>query len=293
MTVQKQGQTYVKTDPANPTAAPCEAAGLAWLAQAMPAGGAHVTPVIEASSGRLVTRAIDPHWCTPAAAYQFGRALAHTHAAGAEFYGQAPPGWSGPGWMGTSRLILRSEDDPHLNWGQFYAEDRVLPNLAPAVNNGSIPSTDAHLVETLCERLRDGVFDHYQPHLVTTAAARIHGDLWSGNVLWPRTSSLTWAPQGAGKAQPQAPEALPEVVGVLIDPAAHGGHAETDLANLSVFGQAHIELIYEGYNSESKLADGWRERIALHQLHMMILHAALFGGDGYGAETVRICAKYQ
>ena len=40
--------------------------------------------------------------------------------------------------------------------------------------------------------------------------ARIHGDLWSGNVMWTADSGQSEA--------------------VLIDPAAHGGHREEDLA---------------------------------------------------------------
>ncbi len=37
----------------------------------------------------------------------------------------------------------------------------------------------------------------------------------------------------------RAVEGVPE--GTLIDPAAHGGHAETDLAELGVFGSRHLE----------------------------------------------------
>ena len=47
--------------------------------------------------------------------------------------------------------------------------------------------------------------------------ARLHGDLWNGNVLW-----------GVGGT-----------VHVL-DPAAYGGHREVDLAMLSLFGLPHL-----------------------------------------------------
>ena len=84
---------------------------------------------------------------------------------------------------------------------------------------------------------------------------------------------------------------MPDVVGVLIDPAAQGGHAETDLAELGVFSQPHLDQVYAGYEEVSALAAGWRERAGAHQLHMLIIHAALFGG-GYGARTVATARRY-
>jgi len=64
----------------------------------------------------------------------------------------------------------------------------------------------------------------------------------------------------------------------LIDPAAHGGHRETDLANLALFGGApHLERILEGYLDVWPLADGWRRRVPLHQLQLLLAHTAMFG----------------
>ncbi|HHW82563.1 MAG TPA: fructosamine kinase, partial [Actinomycetales bacterium] len=79
--------------------------------------------------------------------------------------------------------------------------------------------------------------------------------------------------------------------GTLIDPAAHGGHAETDLAELALFGSPMLERTLAGYNEISPLADGWRDRVGVHQLHMLAVHAALFGG-GYGAQLASVAARY-
>ena len=90
--------------------------------------------------------------------------------------------------------------------------------------------------------------------------ARIHGDLWPGNVLWG-ADGRAW----------------------LVDPAAHGGHRETDLAQLALFGGApELARILAGYQEIWPLADGWRERVPVHQLHLLLVHTALFGG-GYRA----------
>lgn len=83
--------------------------------------------------------------------------------------------------------------------------------------------------------------------------ARIHGDLWSGNVLWTPAR------------------------GVLVDPAAHGGHRETDLAMLALFGAPHLGTIMSAYQQEAPLADGWRARVPLHQLHPLLVHVCLYG----------------
>jgi fructosamine-3-kinase len=97
--------------------------------------------------------------------------------------------------------------------------------------------------------------------------ARIHGDLWSGNLLWGRDGRI-W----------------------LVDAAsAHGGHRETDLAMLAWFGAPHLEAMVSAYEGALPLADGWRERVRLHQLHPMLVHATLFGG-GY-AETAAEAAR--
>jgi fructosamine-3-kinase len=64
----------------------------------------------------------------------------------------------------------------------------------------------------------------------------------------------------------------------LIDPAAHGGHRETDLAMLALFGAPYLDRILGAYGEEAPLAPGWRQRVPLHQLHPLLVHVVLFGG---------------
>ena len=77
--------------------------------------------------------------------------------------------------------------------------------------------------------------------------------------------------------------------GWLIDPAAHGGHRETDLAMLALFGAPHLDRILVGYQDTRPLAAGWRARVPLHQLHPLLVHACLFGASY--REEVRSAAR--
>ena len=78
---------------------------------------------------------------------------------------------------------------------------------------------------------------------------------------------------------------------VLIDPAAHGGHRESDLAMLALFGAPYLDRVLAGYDEASPLAAGWRQRVGLHQLFPLLVHAVLFG-SGYGGEAVEVARRY-
>lgn len=259
-----------KHDALDPDALRVEAAGLRWLAAAGP-GAARVVPILAEAPGRLETRQVSTTRASADAARAFGRALAHTHAAGAASFGCAPPGWSGAGRIGQAHLPLREPTSTLPGtWGAFYAADRVLPYVRSAVDLGHLDPGGAKVIERVAARLAAGEFDVAQPTLALGAVARIHGDLWSGNVLWDA--------EAGGAA-------------VLIDPAAHGGHAETDLAMLALFGQPHLAEILSGYDEASPLAPGWAERVALHQIHPLLVHAVLFGA-AYGPQAVRAASRY-
>jgi fructosamine-3-kinase len=184
-----------------------------------------------------------------AAAEELGRGLAALHRAGADDFGTPPPGGPADAWIGLAPM--RNETGAH--WPRWYAEHRLRPYLRSAVDQGVLAGHAA--IEAVCDRI-DELAGPAEP------PARLHGDLWSGNVLWG----------GDGRAW-------------LIDPAAHGGHRETDLAMLHLFGCSHLDRIVAAYDEADPLADGWRARIPLHQLFPLLVHTVLFGG-GYGAQAV-------
>lgn len=231
-----------------------EAAGLSWLAEA---GGARCVRVMEVESDRIVLERLQPGPHSTAAAEEFGTALVRTHSAGAPGFGSPPPGVCGDAWIGDAPLPLRR----HTAWGEFYATERVLPYARAAAAGGALRAPAFKLIERVCDRLGAGEFDNPCP------PARIHGDLWAGNVVA--------TPAGY----------------VLIDPAAHGGHPLTDLAMLALFGHPKLAAIVSAYAAQAHLGEGWDELLPLHQLHPLLVHAVLFGGS-YGAHAADIAGRY-
>lgn len=243
--------TYTKHT-ASARAAAWEAAGLEWLR--VPSG-ANVVDTVSVDGDRLVLQRLSPVPPSAAHAEDFGRGLAVTHAAGAPAYGAGPAGWDGDGYQGPADDLLPLPLQPSDSWGAMYADLRIAP-LATGASLGG----DA---DAVLQRLRDGEFDGS-----CERPARLHGDLWSGNVIWTADGA------------------------VLIDPATHGGHPESDLAALALFGAPHLERILASYNEVAPLADGWRDRVPLMQLHIVLLHAVLFGG-GYVEQTRHILQRYR
>lgn len=243
----RDGRTvFVKTNaraPAGMFAA--EAAGLDWLR-----GGALVVPrALAAGADWLALEWLDLDDAPDPAA--FGRGLAELHARGAPRFGHA----------GASFIATLPQDNAATDaWPAFYVERRLRPMIERGIARGAIDPA----VRAALDRIPAEAFGPPEP------PARLHGDLWWGNVRGTR----------GGVA--------------IFDPAVYGGHREVDLAMLALFGgvpAAAIERCLRAYEERAPLAPGWRDRVALYQTYPVAVHAVLFGG-GYGATLARTLARY-
>lgn len=235
-------EVFVKRDPAAPPGFfEAEARGLRWLAQA--GDGVPVAAVREVAADHLVLERLTPTAPTCADAEDFGRRLARTHRVAAAVWGRD----DGDGFIGPLPL----PNGPYPSWRDLWWQGRVEPYLRRAVDRGDLGAADAAAVErTVAAAVVPAVG---RPN-------RLHGDLWSGNVVWT-----------AGGA-------------VLVDAgSAHGGHREADLAMLALFGLPHLARVLAAYGEEWPLDDGWAERVPLWQLHPLLVHVVLFGGGYVGA----------
>lgn len=230
-----------------------EARGLRWLADAADGTPGMLVPeLLGHDHDCLILRWVEPGKPTVDAATAFGRALAKVHATAAGHdFGAAHDGFIGP---------LPMANAPAPTWPEFFVTRRVLPYLKVARDRGAVSLEDADLIEQAAQRT-EALVPEEPP-------ARLHGDLWNGNVLW-----------GV------------DAVAAVIDPAAYAGHREVDLAMLALFGLPHLPRVLGAYAEAAPLVDGWEDRIAFHQLFPLLAHACRFGG-AYGVRATEIARRF-
>jgi fructosamine-3-kinase len=246
-------EAFVKTRAdASPDEYAAEAAGLRWLAEP----GAVRTPrVLEIGERYLALEWIDQGRLDATGVEELGRGLARTHLAGAPRFG-AFRATAGPSRFGSLGL----PNDPTEDWPAFYAERRLRPLARIAHERAALAPAGIDAVERVCERIAELTGPPEPP-------ARLHGDLWSGNVI-AGVDGRPW----------------------LIDPSSYGGHREVDLAMLRLFG-APSDGVFAAYLQAAPLAEGWEGRIGLYQLLPLLVHALLFGGS-YRAAAERMAVRY-
>jgi fructosamine-3-kinase len=241
LTLDDGTSIFTKTWPADDPPEGFFEAEAAGLRWLRAAGAVAVPEVLVALPNLIAMEWVEPGTPSAPAAEQFGRSLAELHRSGADKFGA---GW--PGFIGPLALDNTPSDGP---WASWFAERRLLPYLKISADRHALSATDIAAVEKIIQKI-DG-------YGVSEVPARTHGDLWPGNVLWS-ADGRAW----------------------LVDPAAQGGHRETDLAELALFGGVpHLDRILSAYAETYPLADGWRDRVSLHQLHLLLVHTAAFGAS--------------
>ncbi len=227
-----------------------EAHGLEWLGAANAIGVPEVLAVAD-EPAFLVLSWIEEGAPSPTTEADLGRQLAALHRSGAPSFGREDRRPTG------SR---RLPNDPAATWSEFYATRRLLPLARLARDAGALPTEVIARLEAVAARL-DELGGPPEP------PARLHGDLWANNRMIG-VGGRNW----------------------LIDPAAHGGHREFDLAMMRLFG-GFGEACFAAYHESYPLADGWRDRVALHQIAPLVVHAIKFGG-GYRASAAAAISRY-
>ena len=245
-------RVFAKTHPAAPAGFfTTEATGLSWLREP---GVVPVPQVLAVSDDPplLVLEWIDEGRPNASTEADLGIALAALHRAGAPTFGREDRRTTG------SRGL---PNEPSPDWATFYATQRLTPLAHLARDASALPAAAvAGLLRLDADRLR-------QIGGPEEAPARLHGDLWAGNRLVD-TSGYSW----------------------LIDPASHGGHREFDLAMMRLFGGFGADC-FSAYADSHPLASGWEDRVSLHQIAPLVVHAIKFGG-GYVRAAAEAIARY-
>jgi fructosamine-3-kinase len=232
-----------------------EASGLAWLRAAGAVRVPEVLAVGDDPPNHLVLEWIEEGRSartTTTTEGAFGVGLATLHRAGAPSFGREDRRTTG------SRGL---PNEPSATWVEFYAANRLLPLAQLARDSRALAAPTIAALERLAGRLAEFGGPEEPP-------ARLHGDLWAGNRLIG-ADGQSW----------------------LIDPAAHGGHREFDLAMMRLFG-GFGEAAFTEYANVFPLGAGWPERVALHQIAPLVVHAIKFGG-GYVAGATNAIMQYR
>ena len=144
----------------------------------------------------------------------------------------------------------------------YFADGRLRPMVNLGVRRGELDKRDVELTERVIEALPD-----LMGRAASDKPARIHGDLWSGNVMWT-----------ADSGQPEA---------VLID----GGTWRSSRGGSGYAAPVRYELSernHRGLPVRTSIEGGWQERITLWQLYPIAGHCVFFGG-GYVNEYRSMC----
>ncbi len=136
------------------------------------------------------------------------------------------------------------------NGFDFYREQRYQPQIQRARDAGLLSQHEVADLERLINRLED--------RIPIQSPALLHGDLWSGNLLFDEHRHP-----------------------VLIDPACYFGWPEADLAMTQTFGSFDARF-YQAYQSVYPLEPGYEDRTALYNLYHWLNHLNLFGGMYHG-----------
>jgi fructosamine-3-kinase len=224
-----------------------EARGLRWLAEA---GALRIPEVVavarpEGAHQFLVLEFVAPGQPARDFDERLGRGLAALHRQGTPTPTFGLDHDNFIGW-------LPQENAAAATWAEFYRARRLEPLLRRAADEGLASPRMRRGFERLFAALDQLVGPPEPP-------ARLHGDLWGGNLLCDERGAPC-----------------------LIDPAVYGGHREIDLAMMRLFGGFGAR-VFDAYDEADPLADGHRERVTLYQLYPLMAHVNLFGGGYVGS----------
>jgi fructosamine-3-kinase len=173
--------------------------------------------------------------------FDFGTGLATMHATGSASKKHNQFGFYFPTFCGPTL----QKNDFCANGVEFFCQQRLVPLANHCQEKNLLNQRDLNRVSKLCDRL---------PHLIPASEpSLLHGDLWSGNVIFD-TRNQGW----------------------LIDPAAYFGWPEAELAMTLLFGGFDREF-YRGYELTSNIDKDWRERAPIYNLYHLLNHLLIFG----------------
>ncbi len=146
----------------------------------------------------------------------------------------------------------QKNEQTQYNWTLFLGQMRIMPMARHCYDAGKISKQMVERFEGLCRDLYKRI------DMSTIYPSLLHGDVWSGNVLFEREGAC------------------------LIDPAIYYGDKEMELAFILLFG-TFGETFFNAYQENHPLSDDFYEsKVPLYQIYPLLVHVALYGGSYVG-----------
>ncbi len=149
----------------------------------------------------------------------------------------------------TIASFTQKNEQTQYNWTLFLGQMRILPMARICYDKGYISKGVVERLELLCRELYKRI------DMATIIPSLLHGDLWSGNILFNMNGAT------------------------LIDPALSFGDKEMDLAYIKMF-DTFGDTFFESYQEVHSLSEDFYEvKVPLYQIYPLLVHVALYGGS--------------
>jgi protein-ribulosamine 3-kinase len=181
---------------------------------------------------------------------KFGEKLAEMHGNSADYFGLDYDNYIGS---------LKQINTRHQKWNDFFAAERLEPQLKMALDDRKLNPAVIRKFEKLYKKLAE-LLPEEKPSL-------IHGDLWSGNYIPTENNSPC-----------------------IFDPAVYYGHREMDIAMSKLFG-GFSEDFYNNYNDAFPMEKNWEQRMDIYNIYPLMVHVNLFSGS-YVKQVEQIINKF-
>lgn len=164
--------------------------------------------------------------------------------------------------FGYDTLIggLHQPNPRYDRWIDFFGQQRLLYMAEECLKVGHIDAALMGRIEAFLPRLNNWIDEPPYPSL-------IHGDLWSGNVLY----------EAGGFAG-------------LVDPALYYADAEMEMTFSTVY-SSFGDPFFQRYKEIRPLRPGFKDRREIYNLFPLLVHARLFGG-GYPQAVGRVLGAF-
>jgi fructosamine-3-kinase len=148
----------------------------------------------------------------------------------------------------TIASFSQKNEQTQYNWTLFLGQMRILPMAKICYDKGQISKAIVERLEGLCRDLYKRI------DMSTITPSLLHGDLWSGNILFNMNGAS------------------------LIDPAIYFGDKEMELAFILLF-DTFGETFFQEYEEVHPLSeDFYNVKVPLYQIYPLLVHVALYGG---------------